>query len=286
MNFSNSLYETLNAIAEESKIADALVARMYRPDFATAVAYKKGELSFVPQEIADRAHNGPDLWEHPNRVSGKVGRIARQLVREDVLRFDIEDRDFEIFASKLKASDISESGQFAMAEGDDIAKWYNESSYAHSDCGTLTRSCMRYDKCGVYMDIYTKNPDVCKMLILTNSETGKLHGRALVWYTNDMVLMDRVYGNETVIEAFREYANENGWYYRTRNSYDNETQFTLNKKNKTVTVKIPTKFNRARYYPYVDTFKYYNKTEGWLSNDYNSNYEYRLESTSGSYSRR
>jgi hypothetical protein len=139
---------------------------------------------------------------------------------------------------------------FKVVEGEDIRKWYHESMYESSDGGQLANSCMRYPKCQDFLDIYVENPQVCKLLIFTNTE-NELRGRALLWtLENGKKYMDRVYTNKDSYDnIFLKWANQNG--------------YTKGIESKSV-VKVNTK--DYELYPYMDTFIFYDADEGKLSN--------------------
>jgi hypothetical protein len=109
---------------------------------------------------------------------------------------------------------------------------------------------MRYPKCQDFLDIYTENPQVCKLLIFTPNE-GKLSGRALLWtLENGKKYMDRVYTNKDSYDnLFLKWGNENGYSKGIESSS---------------IVKVNTK--DYELYPYMDTFVFYDAEEGKLSN--------------------
>jgi hypothetical protein len=145
--------------------------------------------------------------------------------------------------------------------------------------------------------IYTQNQDVCKMLIL--KEDDKIIGRALIWKLasikagRDIIegseyFMDRQYTiKESDVQKFRNYAKEQGWFYKSYNNHHSLGTVTISgeEKNVKMTIKVATKdYNR---YPYMDTFKRYDVNNGVLYNDdeQDSEYEgqYILEDTGGGY---
>ena len=139
---------------------------------------------------------------------------------------------------------------FKVVEGEDIRKWYHEKMYESSNGGQLANSCMRYPKCQDFLDIYVENPQVCKLLIFTNTE-DELRGRALLWtLENGKKYMDRVYTNKDSYDnIFLKWANQN--------------RYTKGIESKSV-VKVNTK--DYELYPYMDTFIFYDADEGKLSN--------------------
>lgn len=65
---------------------------------------------------------------------------------------------------------------FEVVSEEDIRYWYLEDNYAYKT-GQLGQSCMRYEECQPYMDLYVENPEVCSLLILKFD--NKLLGRAI-----------------------------------------------------------------------------------------------------------
>jgi hypothetical protein len=45
----------------------------------------------------------------------------------------------------------------------------------------IGQSCMKYDRCQEYFDIYIENPDVCSLFFKDPVESS-IHGRALLGY--------------------------------------------------------------------------------------------------------
>ena len=82
--------------------------------------------------------------------------------------------DIEQFTNQFKATLEKQGEYFEEVSGEDINKWYNYENYVSME-GTLGNSCMAR-KTGLF-DIYVKNPEVCKMLVLI--EDDKLIGRAI-----------------------------------------------------------------------------------------------------------
>jgi hypothetical protein len=124
-----------------------------------------------------------------------------------------------------------------------------------NDSGEIGQSCMKYDRCQEYFDIYIENPDVCS-LILKDPVESSIHGRALLWILDDGTkYMDRVYTNRNGLDGlFEKWGDENGY----KSKYANDST------KKSVNVVA----NDYVKYPYMDTFKYYYPVDGILSNYY------------------
>ena len=90
-----------------------------------------------------------------NRVFEKSGK---SITSQEVEKF------VNSYKTRFKMM-IDMESLFEFVKGEDIRKWYLEDNYQLIR-GQLGNSCMRYNKCQSYLDIYTKNPDVCQLLIL------------------------------------------------------------------------------------------------------------------------
>ena len=221
----------------------------------------------------------------------KVGRFAKRAL--EVAQIEVSDKDVELFVNLYKAeiaklNDIF--GNFRLVEGEDIRKWYREESYRRGD-GPLNGSCMRYDKCQRFMDIYVKNSDKIKMLILLDEyDPEKIIGRALVWKLDDgTTFMDRIYYiKDSTIHVFKDYAMSNEWKYKKDQNNSPKTAVMLGDNvSDDQRLKITLPELEYTYFPYVDTIKFMtrgNISKGEIKKDIVlTNYEgrYVLEHTDG-----
>lgn len=212
-------------------------------------------------------------------VHTSVGKWLRQL---DLLE-DISDTNIEQYVNRLKAKYIIKE-TFSIVEGEDIRYWYHGIRYAYNT-GSLDNSCMRHERCQEFLDIYVEN-DI-KMLILTD-QNGKLTGRALLWpkqlwnknyFDNCDVFMDRIYGNDRVIQKFKDYAQEKGWARKSEQTYNNTLGVYFNGEIFTKRMRMNIEYDQHHEYPYMDTF---NRLEdGCLKNHGEGTV---LDSTEGGYS--
>lgn len=227
-----------------------------------------------------------------NRQKIRVGRGIRGILGSAKVTFS--DAQIEEFVNKYK-SEIDKMndifGKFKLVKGDDIKHWYDESNYQHSGVriGTLGSSCMRYDSCQKYFDIYTKNPDVCSLLILKTDDGEKIKARALIWQLSKpsgITFMDRVYTHaDSDFDLFRQYAEEKGWYRRPTNDF-NKTYKMLNPEGELVDMghlSVIIKKGEYSYYPYIDTLNYFNPSGLLTTNKLDG--EFELGDTDGSNSR-
>lgn len=269
LNMSTSLRDLLYEHSADSKVANTLI-NDYRTttEFGDYLAMRGGQITYLPK---GRKHelNEDGSWKRENRQEGRPAKIVRRFIRSDFSDVWLTDKDFEIFANLIKSQDISAIGDFKMVSGEDIRYWYDGNRYARNT-GSLYNSCMRYEQCQPYFDIYVHNPEVCRMLVLVNK--GALYGRALVWSLGDnKFYMDRIYGNDMVIEGFKDYAREQGWIHRYYNTYNHERQLVVD--GKVVDKQITLQLQQYRFnsYPYMDTMKYFDPVKGTISNVHRSN---------------
>jgi hypothetical protein len=200
----------------------------------------------------------------------KLGRLINKFFPNKFTAKEVEE-----FINKFKSLSVKPEQEFKLVEGEDIEFWYDQKNYK-SLTGQLGNSCMRNIK-GVF-DIFTKNPEVCKMLILI--EEDKLVGRALVWRISSAKnmsgedievewFMDRQYTTEdSFVEKFRNYAKEKNWTYKTHNNHLSLKGVTVNEKNLELEMTVKLNDNlKYSAFPYLDTFRRYSKSKSIIYNN-------------------
>lgn len=229
------------------------------------------------------------LWDNKfdvytkSRNPIKIGKFINSLLPGKFTTSDIED-----FVNKFKAAVDNSAEKFELVEGDTIDKWYSYKNYK-SVSGTLGSSCMADS--GEIFGIYTENPDVCKLLVLF--EDNKVIGRALVWKlesidkTDAEYFMDRQYTiKDSDVIKFRNYAKEKGWAYKEFNSHSSFKGIIYDGVSYKVDMQVKVKVKDYDTYPYMDTFRAYNRNTGILMNSENDlpgKGWYILDSTHGDY---
>ena len=208
----------------------------------------------LPYNIRDKKR-GSEFWNKARTNIG-IGRWTRRIFTE-VHKSTVLDSKIEEFVNLYKSAiDGEDLSKFELVSGKDIKKWYHENNYDQIR-GQLGNSCMRYNKCQNFLDIYTKNPEVCQLLILkSDDEKDKIIGRALIWkLTDGNYYMDRIYTiNDSDRLLFQDYARIN----KIENSYDGNTS-----------LKLEVRLGDYTYekYPYMDTLVVYNPTTKILRDD-------------------
>lgn len=187
------------------------------------------------------------------------------------------------------------TGTFEVVGGDDIGEYYNEDRmFKSGSIGTMKDGCMRYECMRKAINnMYSGN---ASMLILrSNEDKTKIIGRANLWTTDNGVLfMDRIYSGEDNIVLFKKWAEDNGYIYKTRQSYS-MTRSVVDLSKNTVELKMDiTICNHSNLWdddgdnievPYMDTFKYINMDCGRMINyapDMNEDGDWwQMEKTNG-----
>ena len=191
------------------------------------------------------------FWRQGRTPEFGIGRWVRR-VFTDVIKSPLTDPQIELFVNAYKSVyDSKDSVDLNVVEGEDIRDNYLESNYLLT-LGQLGNSCMRYERCQSYLDIYVQNPEVCKLLVF--KENGKVKGRALLWVLSDgRKYIDRIYTiQDSDKNIFKDWAKKNG--------YDLTYDMTTTEENMKVNLKV-TSFSK---YPYMDTFEYYDDQNGIL----------------------
>jgi len=255
-------------------------------------------ISFV---IDAKAKTLGEPWKQ-SRNEIRVGKIVRSLIKLSGESFT--EKQIEDFVNKFKAVMDSKGSfeRFEIVSGEEILKYYNINNYEDFDEGQLGQSCLN-NKPHEIFDMYVRNPNVVKLVILKAPESDKIIGRALLWkvdfYLHDDLLMqynhdsedseieslialkgelfmDRIYtSKDSDVALFKMYADSIGawskelqtssYKYREDFHYWFNVQRNGEMKEGNMTVQLDD-YSFTKY-PYLDTFCYYNRDEGLLCND-------------------
>jgi hypothetical protein len=180
-------------------------------------------------------------------------------------------RQVEIFSNQFKSWASLKEFEFSVVEGREIITWYHENKYDNQvprgARSSLHASCMKYNKCSKYLQVYANNPDKVKMLILTKN--GYLVGRALLWYiSEDTKVMDRIYtyDDDKLPSMFMNWADNNGFIYKFFQRWNNNNWFGSKGEKIYKEISFDLKLEIGAYLPYFDTFKFYNIKTNLISN--------------------
>lgn len=261
------------------------------------ISREKNELdviSYIPNNKYDKNKISNSIFtDRKNRTPIKIGRFVRKfLSKEAIKEHNITDKEIEEFVNMFKSYFNPDIKNLHIVSGEEILKWYLEENYSMSfnrKCGTLWNSCMRQSERNKFLKLYSDNPDKVKMLILLDDE-GMLRSRALLWenvYDNNgriYKFMDRVYAlYDYDIVLFENWAKENGYITKHIQNSKSETHFDINGNHIETIMSIKLDNHNMKYYPYLDTFKFYDKETGIFSNYRgNDKFYYRLTQSNGS----
>lgn len=234
--------------------------------------------------IEDRAGFMEKYYKlYRNRM--KIGRLVRSLLNDIGAKFS--DKDIEEFVNEYKAKidNINNIEQyFEIVNGEDIRYWYSVDNY-YAQEGSLGGSCMRYDKCQEYLDIYVDNKTVDLLILKSPNDSEKIIGRALLWtLTDGSTFMDRVYVcKDFYSKIFKEYASKNNWLHK-RSDNSQEDCDVVKPDGSMREGKLEVKVNGYEYekYPYADTLKFYYIFDKTISNKADKKKDYiKIEDTEG-----
>lgn len=248
----------------------------------------------------------PNLF-HFSKNKLKIGRFVQHLFEKNNIEFNSS--DIEEFVNLYKSTfDIlgDKFSQFEIVDDGNISHWYYHENY-ENDKGSLGSSCMARSNSDFFR-IYEENKN-CKMVILKSNNgiikdgkiiSNKIVGRALLWdaklingdEVRNIKFMDRIYtNNDSDVEVFIKWAQKNGWWYKTSQTYytdtsitDGEEIFNFDSYSKRIEVDIENIYFEK--YPFIDTLCYV-KSEKKLINSYNIDFDketcHGFRSTEGFY---
>jgi hypothetical protein len=265
---SEELRVVLEQIKSESLVADLLLKRRHSKEdlvddpvnFISISSQDAGRISYLTSERMGQIE--PDTyWTSGRRFHVKPGGFVSKVFK------NLSAKDIEIFSNLFRAESKKPQFTFQIMKGEDIRKYYYYEYHA-SDYGSLGVSCMRYESCQKMFNLYVENPDKISMIAMMNA-SGNVMGRALLWDFDGNKIMDRIYtiNDEQLPFYFKKWATENGYLFRSQQNWYNSLQFEkLGGERKLLKLEVNLENFDFRYYPYMDTFKFFNPDTGILSN--------------------
>ena len=257
---------------------------------------KKSLLDTIEQKLTDGTIKQNDInnlftdtdyeLSTKSRNTTGVGRLVNQIFPGKYSSKEVEE-----FVNNFKNLNKPVENKFELVSGEDIRKYYLFSNYVQEK-GDLGNSCMRYTRCQSYLNIYVENPEIVRLLIYKD-ENDKILGRALIWKLNaynDLDnkathFMDRVYTiDDSTKTLFEDFAEKEKWAWRTTSIYHRTKNITFNGEKLLADIEIQLEKWKFDEYPYMDTFKRLDPSDGILYNDENEdNGGWTLTSTDGDY---
>lgn len=274
------------------------------------------------EDLLDKNLNSIEITNNENDILSltrskiKIGRFLNKVINTPKKYPESLIDKFVVYLQS-NSKNTDDKWKISLVKGDEIAKYYNSNNYRTENKfgSSLWQSCMS-DKLGredvtvrtqhgtstTYgvkgisniFDIYTKNPEVCSLLIMTD-EGGKLAARALVWNVSvkqkekdlgNIKFVDRIYSTEDwMVMKIQNWAKENGMARRLTNiGYNCSDIFYGDEKY--YEVQMDVSVNKIYYsaFPYLDTFNYYDVKGGRLLNYKPSDFKgFGLQSTQGNW---
>ena len=293
INSSEKFKKFLTEFRKTSEIADLLSKERIpkdliidnNVDYISISEDDSTKISYLTQERINLVKSLNEcLWTSKKRFHCKPGSFISKILK------DANPKDVETFSNQFKSLSTKQDLRFEIVEGENLREYYHEGKYA-SQKGSLGSSCMKYDKCQKYFDIYVENPTVVKMLVMKNAK-DLIVGRALLWNFSwegkDYKIMDRIYTakDEEFSMFFKNWALENGYFHKKHQNWANTLQFQEVESEIRVGIQLD-KFTFLKY-PYLDTFKWIDMEKGILYNylpDYfkRENYNHKLICTPEGY---
>ena len=250
-------------------------------------------LSYLPKKkysVIQDDHRKDPFGDGVGRQTIKIGRFIKKFLSDSAFQeFGIKDSDVEKFVNSYKSYFNYDPNMLKIVEGEDVKKYYLEDNYFRPDgyrYGTLWNSCMRQSERNKFMNLYVFN-DV-KMLVLF-SEDGKVRARALLWENikefdsdNTYKFMDRIYTvYDHDVDIFKKWAKENGYLTKWEQNAKTELYIDVDGNPERKHLYVILEKHNLSWYPYLDTFKYYDPFKGRFSNSQHHSYEYTLVQSSG-----
>ena len=245
-----------------------------------------------PKESEDQR-----IWT-TSRNNIKIGRFVRALLTS--AKLTLSDSELEQFTNLYKATyDFAADAlkQFDIVKGDKIAYWYdnNDDDRYVDGGGSLNNSCMA-EVSSDYFDIYTQNPQVSMVILYGDEGTitdgkytdSKIKGRAILWDCKidgtPAKFMDRIYTTfDNDVELFKQYAEQNGFWYKKRQTMEPSESITNGSDVKKSEIEIKLDDANFEYYPYCDTICYINSETGTACNRHWDDSDRLLRDTCGGY---
>lgn len=240
-----------------------------------------GLISYCPKGRDTVLSSDNEKWASDNRQEVKIGKGINKLLSK-WHKFD--NRTIELISNHI-SSLYTFSAELIVVEGEDIRKYYHHANHnKDKNIGSLGESCMRGSSCQSFFDMYVNN---AKMLIAKTPDG--IIGRALLWDATldgeDVKFMDRIYGSDITIEAFKGWAKTNGYYHKYKQSFNDKDTFVCPASGSDFSGRLEVVIKGGPYdeFPYLDTLSYTDEAEYSVFTINNEHGDYEFNSTDGGY---
>ncbi|NBO22646.1 hypothetical protein EBU94_04815 [bacterium] len=196
------------------------------------------------------------------RIQTSPSRIFGKIFNKSAMNRHFSGNDLEFFANAFK-SYFGPPLTLVVVKGEDVRKYYNQEHYTDG-LGSLNKSCMRYDECQKYLDIYVDHSE----MLVGFDQDNKVAARAILWPQVGMIegnnvtkikLMDRIYtSRDKDVFQFRDWAKENNYAFKYHQTHSDKELICFADDKPTMRhlfISIPN-LTDYKFYPYLDTFSY------------------------------
>lgn len=252
-------------------------------------------VTLLPKSKFKMVDSGVDPYSDGiGRIEMKIGRLISKLFDSEVINQYVKNQStIEHFVNSYKSHFDRSNISFKVVDGDDIKKYYLERNYLAPNgnyFGTLWNSCMRYKERQKFLELYVKNPNQFKMLVMIQKvdDVEFIRGRSLLCNVkttddsflpkgSDVKVMDRIYYlYDSDVIAFKKWASENGYITKFEQNAKSKPFFVVGDENKFISLVLSPEFPHNSYYPYLDTFSYFKYDDGLYYNNIEMNHDYSL----------
>ena len=265
IHISENLKKILNEIKSSSRIAFSLLENSEElhekhPDYLDISGSDSTKISYLTQDRLASGDTTRDVWTCNKRFHGRPGSVINKIFK------NLTGPEVEMFNNLYKSALNRIQFKFEIVKHEDIRSAYHYTSNSR-EAGSLGVSCMKYDSCQRFFDLYVENSDVINLLIMTNDD-GKLMGRALLWNFDSNKVMDRIYtvNDDELSYHFKKWAVDNGYIYKHEQKWNNSLAFEANGKKIEQKLSVRLKNWKFDRYPYMDTFKFLDRIGGVVYN--------------------
>ena len=292
--FDNEMLNFLSFAQRDSIIAALLLQgnESHITDEGNYIKCESDDVDFISYLPRSKYEKVEDPWVN-GRIKIKIGRFVKKFLTEfSEKNFNVNNVLIEKFVNLYKSYFSRDLSKMKIVEGNDILKYYLEDNYYHINgnrYGSLWNSCMRQRERNKFMTLYAQNPDKVKMLVFFTDD-DKVRARALLWYgvkehnsDKEYNFMDRIYFYyDHDVNFFKDWAKENGFISKWDQTAKSQMYFDEGigepvRRSLYVTLD---NYNLS-YYPYLDTFKFFNYDKGRFSNSDSYNFDYILTQSNG-----
>jgi hypothetical protein len=280
VSYSTSLHQLLMSLRGSGNAVATLLLDQTSTtnEFGNYITTRGSMFSYLPNGREHKVNEETGRWLRDGRQEMRPAKLARKLITEKAISSYLTDADFEKFANQVKAylsivGDEDGEGKsltFKIVSGEEIRDKYHERNYSDvmGKGSNLWGSCMRYDGCKDYFNIYVQNPNKISLLVAEDTE-GKVLGRALLWNFDDGTKgMDTIYASDSVIEAMKDWAMDHDYIFKASQSCHHES-FDRNADGYNDNMYKTTTLDKYEfdYYPYMDTMRFLS-SNGKITNEW------------------